>query len=305
MEQKIEIVVEDNVGLRLDKFLCDKLSDYTRSFIQKQIEDENVEVNGVVSLSRYKVRMNDKISVVVPAAKEVDILEENIDINIVYEDQDIIIVDKPQDMVVHPAPGNYTGTLVNALLYHCKENLSGINGEIRPGIVHRIDKDTSGLLMVAKNDKAHLRLSELLKDHDITRKYHAIVYGNIKEDEGIIEKPVARSPKDRKKMAIVEGGRYAKTQYKVLERFRDYTYVELTLFTGRTHQIRVHLTSIGHPLLGDPLYGRTKHPFGLDKQALHAKVLGFEHPRTNEYVEFNSELPKYFGIVLDKLRKMC
>lgn len=304
MEQKIEIVVEDNVGLRLDKFLCDKLSDYTRSFIQKQIEDGNVEVNGEVSPSRYKVRLKDEICVVVPAPKEVDILEENIDINIVYEDEDIIIVDKPQDMVVHPAPGNYTGTLVNALLYHCKENLSGINGEIRPGIVHRIDKDTSGLLMIAKNDKAHLKLSELLKDHDITRRYHAIVYGNIKEDEGIIEKPIARSPKDRKKMAIVEGGRYAKTQYKVLERFGNYTYVELTLFTGRTHQIRVHLASIGNPLLGDPVYGRSKHPFGLDKQVLHAKVLGFAHPRTNEYVEFNSELPKYFVTTLDKLRKM-
>lgn len=304
MDQKIEIVVEDNVGLRLDKFLCEKLQDYTRSFIQKQIEDSNVEVNGKVSPARYKVRMNDVVSIVVPAPKEVDIVEENIDIDIIYEDQDVIIVDKPQDMVVHPAPGNYTGTLVNALLYHCKDNLSGINGEIRPGIVHRIDKDTSGLLMIAKNDKAHLWLSELLKEHDITRKYYAIVYGNIKEDEGTIEKPIARSPKDRKKMAIVEGGRYAKTHYRVLERFGNYTYVELTLFTGRTHQIRVHMTSIGHPLLGDPLYGRSKHPFGLDKQVLHAKVLGFEHPTTHEYMEFNSELPKYFGIILDKLRHM-
>ncbi|MGL6173232.1 MAG: RluA family pseudouridine synthase [Cellulosilyticaceae bacterium] len=304
MDQTIEIVVEDQVGLRLDKYLCEKLNDYTRSFIQKQIEDGNVAVNGVASPSRYKVRINDVVSILVPAPKEVDILAEDIAINILYEDADVIIVDKPQDMVVHPAPGNYTGTLVNALLYHCKDDLSGINGEIRPGIVHRIDKDTSGLLMVAKNDKAHLRLSELLKEHHITRKYHAIVYGNIKEDEGIIEKPIARSPKDRKKMAIVEGGRYAKTQYKVLERFGNYTYVELTLFTGRTHQIRVHLTSIGHPLLGDPVYGRSKHPFGLDKQMLHAKVLGFDHPTTHEYVEFDSELPKNFCIILDKLRKM-
>lgn len=304
MDQKIEIVVEDQVGLRLDKYLCEKLNEYTRSFIQKQIEDGNVAVNGVGSPSRYKVRMNDLISILVPTAKEVDILAENIEIDILYEDEDVIIVDKPQDMVVHPAPGNYTGTLVNALLYHCKEGLSGINGEIRPGIVHRIDKDTSGLLMIAKNDKSHLRLSELLKEHHITRKYHAIVYGNIKEEEGTIEKPIARSPKDRKKMAIIEGGRYAKTHYKVLERFGNYTYVELTLFTGRTHQIRVHLTSIGHPLLGDPVYGRSKHPFGLNKQMLHAKVLGFEHPTTNEYVEFESELPKYFCIILDKLRKM-
>lgn len=305
MEQNIEIVVEDNIGLRLDKFLCDKLPDYTRSFIQKQIEDGNVKVNGQVGVSRYKVRGKDTIEVVVPAPREVDIIAEDIDINIVYEDQDLIIVDKPQDMVVHPAPGNYTGTLVNALLYHCKDNLSGINGEIRPGIVHRIDKDTSGLLMIAKNDKTHLGLSELLKDHDITRKYHAVVYGNVKEDEGTIEKPIARSPKDRKKMAIVEGGRYAKTHYKVLERFKGYTYIELTLFTGRTHQIRVHMTSIGHPLLGDPIYGREKHPFGLDKQMLHARTLGFVHPTTQNYVEFNSELPQYFNNVLDKLRKMC
>ena len=234
----------------------------------------------------------------------VDILPEPIDIEIVYEDPDLMIINKPQDMVVHPAPGNYSGTLVNGLLYHCKDKLSGINGEIRPGIVHRIDKDTSGLLMIAKNDKAHLGLSELLKDHNITRKYHAVVYGTLKQDEGIIEAPIARSPVDRKKMAIVTGGRNAKTAYRVLERFKNFTYIELTLFTGRTHQIRVHMKHIGHPLLGDPVYGPMKTTFGLNKQMLHAKVIGFVHPITHEEMYFDSELPIYFSNVIDKLRKL-
>lgn len=304
MEQMIEWIVEGNDNLRIDKYLVEELAEYTRSFIQKQIEDGQVKVNGQVVQARYKVKKGDQIEVVIPAPVEVDILAEDIPIEIMYEDEDLIIVNKPQDMVVHPAPGNYTGTLVNALLYHCKDKLSGINGEIRPGIVHRIDKDTSGLLMIAKNDKAHLALSELLKDHHITRKYHALVYGNFKEEEGEIEKPIGRSPRDRKKMAIVPDGRYAKTHYRVLEQFDKYSYVELTLHTGRTHQIRVHMTSIGHPLLGDPVYGPDKHPFKLDKQMLHAKVLGFEHPTTGEYVEFESELPDYFTTILDKLRKM-
>ncbi|MEG0951433.1 MAG: RluA family pseudouridine synthase, partial [Niameybacter sp.] len=238
-------------GLRLDKYLDQALEDFTRSFLQKQIEEERITVNGKVQPARYKVKVGDEIAITIPAPIEVDILPEDIQINLVYEDDDVIIVNKPQDMVVHPAPGNYTGTLVNALLYHCKDGLSGINGEIRPGIVHRIDKDTSGLLMVAKNDKAHLALSNLLKDHHITRRYHAIVYGNFKETEGEIEKPLGRSPKDRKKMAIVQDGRYAKTEYRVIEQFKQFAYVELTLYTGRTHQIRVHMTSIGHPLLGD------------------------------------------------------
>ncbi|MGL5677135.1 MAG: RluA family pseudouridine synthase [Cellulosilyticaceae bacterium] len=303
MEKMIELTVEQE-GVRLDKFLSEQLEDYTRSFLQKQIEDGNVVVNGKQVASKYKVQQLDTITVTIPEPVDVDILAEDIPVDIAYEDEDLMIINKPQDMVVHPAPGNYTGTLVNALLYHCKEGLSGINGEIRPGIVHRIDKDTSGLLMIAKNDKTHLALSDKLKTHDITRRYHAIVYGNFKEEEGMVEKPIGRSPKDRKKMAIVADGRYAKTEYRVLERFRDFTYVELTLCTGRTHQIRVHMTSIGHPLLGDPVYGPAKQSFGLDKQMLHAKVLGFMHPTTGEYVEFESELPDYFTRILDKLRKM-
>ncbi|MDF2593784.1 MAG: RluA family pseudouridine synthase [Clostridia bacterium] len=304
MEELINITVLDKEGVRLDKYLSEELDDYTRSFLQKQIDHNHVTVNGENVTNKYKVKKNDTIIVKIPDPVEVDICAEPIPIDIVYEDQDIIIVNKTQDMVVHPAPGNYTGTLVNALLYHCKDNLSGINGEIRPGIVHRIDKDTSGLLMVAKNDKAHLRLSTLLKEHHITRKYHAIVYGTFKEMEGVVEAPIKRALQDRKKMAVVSTGRYAKTQYRVLESFKNFTYIELTLFTGRTHQIRVHMKHIGHPLLGDPLYGPQKTTFGLDKQMLHAKTLGFMHPSTDQYVEFNSDLPQYFAAVIDKLRKM-
>lgn len=304
MAEIITHKVEDESGIRLDKYLAERLVDYTRSFLQKQIDNEKVHINGKIVNAKYKVKIGDEIQVEIPDPVEVDILPEPIDIDIVYEDNDLMIINKPQDMVVHPAPGNYTGTLVNALLYHCKDKLSGINGEIRPGIVHRIDKDTSGLLMIAKNDKAHLGLSALLKEHDIVRKYHAIVYGNFKEDEGTVELPIGRSPQDRKKMAIVQGGRYAKTDYRVIERFKNFTHVELTLYTGRTHQIRVHMKHTGHPLLGDPVYGPSKSLYGLDKQMLHAKVLGFIHPITGEKMLFESELPKYFMNVVDKLRKL-
>lgn len=304
MSECIHIVVTDQENTRLDKYLAQQLEDYTRSFLQKQIDENHVTVNGQYVNSKYKIKMDDHISIQVPPAVEVDIKGEDIPIEIVYEDQDMIIVNKPQDMVVHPAPGHYTGTLVNALLYHCKEQLSGINGEIRPGIVHRIDKDTSGLLMIAKNDQMHLKLSRLLETHDISRKYHAIVHGTFKELEGTIEAPIARSPLDRKKMAIVVGGRYAKTHYRVIESFKNFTYVELTLFTGRTHQIRVHMKHIGHPLLGDPVYGPQKSSFGLTKQMLHAKTLGFIHPISNKYIEFNSELPQYFIHIIDKLRRI-
>lgn len=304
MTQRIEHIVEEEAKGRIDKYLAEVFSEYTRSFIQKQIDKEGVLVNGKVINSKYQVKPKDHIIMTIPEPVDVDIIPEPIDIEIVYEDNDLMIVNKPQDMVVHPAPGNYTGTLVNGLLYHCKDKLSGINGEIRPGIVHRIDKDTSGLLMIAKNDRAHLGLSALLKDHDITRKYHAIVHGGFREDEGTIEQPIGRSPQDRKKMAIVSDGRYAKTDYRVIERFKQFTYVELTLHTGRTHQIRVHMKHIGHPLLGDPIYGPAKMNFGLNKQMLHAKVLGFVHPITHEEMYFESELPDYFVRVIDKLRKL-
>lgn len=304
MSERIKRVVEEQVGIRLDKYLAQNLTDYTRSFLQKQIERESVTVNGKVVGSKYQVKLNDEIEIIIPDPVEVDIVPEDIPIEIVYEDDDLMVINKPQDMVVHPAPGNYTGTLVNALLYHCKDQLSGINGEIRPGIVHRIDKDTSGLLMIAKNDKAHLGLSERLKTHDIVRKYHAIVYGSFKEDEGTVELPIARSPQDRKKMAIVQGGRHAKTDYRVIERFKNFTHIELTLHTGRTHQIRVHMKAIGHPLLGDPVYGPVKSMFGLNKQMLHAKVLGFIHPISGEELYFESELPEYFTSVIDRLRKL-
>ncbi len=304
MAESIHIIVKDEEGTRLDKYLSEQLQDYTRSFLQKKIDENNVTVNGRCESSKYKVKINDNIVVEIPSPVQVDIVAEPIPIDIVYEDHDIIIVNKGQDMVVHPAPGNYTGTLVNALLYHCKDNLSGINGEIRPGIVHRIDKDTSGLLMIAKNDKAHLKLSILLQEHDISRKYHALVYGTFKEAEGIVEAPIGRSQQDRKKMAIVNGGRYAKTYYRVLETFKNFTYIELTLFTGRTHQIRVHMKHIGHPLLGDPVYGSSRSVFGLDKQMLHAKTLGFIHPSTEEYMEFDSSLPEYFTRMIDKLRRI-
>ena len=304
MAEYIEHLVGENNNIRIDKYLSEVFSKYTRSFFQKQIEQGNVLVNTKVPNNKYLVKPNDKIEINIPDPVEVDIVPENIEINIIYEDDYLMIVNKPQNMVVHPAPGNYTGTLVNALLYHSKDKLSGINGEIRPGIVHRIDKDTSGLLMIAKNDEAHLGLSNLLKDHNITRKYQAIVYGNVKLDEGIIEQPIGRSPNDRKKMAIVSGGRYAKTKFRVIERFGKFTHVELTLYTGRTHQIRVHMKHIGHPLLGDPVYGPIKTTFGLERQMLHAKVLGFVHPITGQEMYFDSELPDFFVNIIDKLKRM-
>lgn len=304
MAESIALEVSDQTSIRLDKYLAETLKDYTRSFIQKQIDEGLVLVNGKEAIGKYKVKKGDQIEVTIPDPVDVDIVPEDIPIEIVYEDNDLMIVNKPQNMVVHPAPGNYTGTLVNALLYHCKDQLSGINGEIRPGIVHRIDKDTSGLLMIAKNDKAHLGLSELLKTHDITRKYHAIVYGRFKEATGTVDMPIGRSPQDRKKMAIVPNGREARTDYRVIEQFKNHAHIELTLHTGRTHQIRVHMKAIGHPLVGDPVYGPTKSLFGLDKQMLHAKVIGFKHPITGDEMYFESELPSYFTAVLDRIRKL-
>ena len=302
MEEIILKVTEENNGERIDKYLATVIEGKTRSFIQGLIEDKVVTVNGKIIKSNYKVKDNDEIQVVLPEPIELDVKAENIDLNIVYEDSDIIVVNKPKNMVVHPAPGNYTGTLVNGLLYHCKD-LSGINGVIRPGIVHRIDKDTTGILVVAKNDEAHNSLAKQFKDHSIKREYYALVEGRFSKESGTIDKPLGRNKKDRLKMDIVEDGRRAVTHYEVLEQYdKGVSLIKCTLETGRTHQIRVHMASIGHPLLGDQIYGFKKQKFKIEGQALHAKTLGFIHPSTGEYIEFTSDLPEYFKELIKKLR---
>ncbi len=290
------LVDPQNKNTRIDKFLAEQMPDCTRSFIQKLIKENQVQVNKEPIKSNYKLAVDDLISVNIPEIKDPEILAEDIPLDILYEDQDIIIVNKPKGMVVHPAPGHYSGTLVNALMYHCGEDLSGINGEIRPGIVHRIDMDTTGSLVVCKNDRAHQSLSDQLKVHSIKRVYEAIVHGNLKEDTGTIHAPIGRHPLDRKKMSThAKVSRDAITHYKVLQRFGNYTYIQCQLETGRTHQIRVHMASIGHPLLGDEVYGPKKCPFPwLQGQSLHAKTLGIIHPRTGEYLEVNAPLPDYF-----------
>ena len=290
-------------GQRIDRYLSDELEDRSRSYIQKIMKEGYVKVNQKPVKSNYRLSFGDSVEVTLPEAKEPDIVPENIPLDILYEDQDIIMINKPKQMVVHPAPGHYSGTLVNALMYHCGDELSGINGCMRPGIVHRIDMDTTGSLVVCKNDKAHQSLSEQLKVHSIRRIYVAIVHGNIKEEEGTVNAPIGRHPTDRKKMSIhAKNARNAITHYKVLKRFGDYTYIQCKLETGRTHQIRVHMASIGHPLLGDQVYGPKKCPFPkLVGQTLHAKTLGFIHPRTNEYIEVNAPLPDYFLNLLEKL----
>jgi 23S rRNA pseudouridine1911/1915/1917 synthase len=295
-------VDEDSVGKRLDVFISNRFEDKSRSYIQGIIEGETVAVNGKCRKSNYKLKLADMVTLHIPEAVELNIIAEEISLDVLYEDSDVIVINKPQDMVVHPAPGNYTGTLVNALLNHCRD-LSGINGIIRPGIVHRIDKDTSGALIVAKNDNAHNSLAAQFKAHSITRSYLAIVEGIIKTDEGTIDQPIGRHPKDRIKMGVVESGKKAVTHYKVLERFASHTLVECNLETGRTHQIRVHMAKIGHPLVGDLVYGYKKQSFNLKGQALHAKRLGFIHPSTNEYMEFISPLPAYFEKLIIRLRK--
>ncbi|SES65803.1 ribosomal large subunit pseudouridine synthase D [Natronincola peptidivorans] len=302
MEREVFFVSEDEEGIRLDTYISDQYQDLSRSYIQKLIKDNLVKVNDKSEKSKYLVKHGDEIVVLVPPPRELDIKPENIPIEIIYEDQDIVVVNKPKNMVVHPAPGNYEGTLVNALLYHCKNQLSSINGVIRPGIVHRIDKDTSGLLMIAKNNKAHRGLAEQLKEHTITRKYHAITLGKIKESRATIDAPIGRHPIHRLRMAVVEDGRNAITHIKVLERYNDYTYIEAKLETGRTHQIRVHLSYIKHPLLGDDLYGGKSSKFNLEGQTLHAKVLGFLHPTKNKYMEFEAPLPMIFEKILRVLR---
>ena len=307
MEILTWVAEREDKSKRIDVFVTEQIEELektiSRSRIQKLIEQQYLKVNDNSVKSNYKLREKDVIVLTIPDVEAVKILPENIDIDILYEDKDIIVVNKPQGMVVHPAAGHMTGTLVNALLYHCKDQLSGINGEQRPGIVHSIDKDTSGVLMVAKNDKAHQCLALQLAEHSITRKYHAIVFNGIKEESGTINKPIGRSTKKKKKMAITQkNSRHAVTHYKVLERLGNYTYIEAQLETGRTHQIRVHMTSIGHPLLGDMVYGSKKQPFLLQGQALHAKVLGFIHPSTKQYMEFEAPLPEYFLKLIEKLK---
>lgn len=301
---EIFTIETDDVNKRVDVFLNEEMEDISRSALQKNIEKGNITVNGEKISKNYKLRIGDIVEAELPPPENIDIVPEDIPLDIMYEDDDLIVINKPQNMVVHPAPGHYTGTLVNALMFHCGDNLSGINGVLRPGIVHRIDKDTSGVLVIAKSDLAHKGLSEQLAEHSMKRVYNAIVYNRFSEESGTVDRNIDRSKNDRKKMAVVmQGGRNAVTHYKVIEKLGKYTWVELQLETGRTHQIRVHMSYIGHPLLGDPVYGPKKCPFNLNGQVLHAKVLGFIHPRTGEYMEFNSELPDYFSSLIERLKK--
>lgn len=294
-------------GERIDKCLCSYMDSLSRNYIQKIIKEGNVFVNGKTVKPSCRVMADDTIRFVLPDCVEPDIPAQDIPLDILYEDSDLLIVNKPKGMVVHPAPGHYEGTLVNAVLYHCKGELSGINGVMRPGIVHRIDKDTTGSLIICKNDETHNAIAALLKTHDITRKYRAVVYGDLKEDTGTIDAPIGRSRTDRKKMAVnVETGKRGVTHYQVLERFGKYTYIECRLETGRTHQIRVHMASIHHPLLGDEVYAgsgkKAPFPLGAQGQVLHAMTIGFVHPRSGEYIEAQAPLPEYFEDILVRLR---
>ncbi len=296
-------VTTEYVGMRLDRFLTEMDSEHTRSFLQKVITDGGVLVNDRPAKANYKLRLDDVVELDIPEPVELEVLPEDIPLDILYEDADVLIVNKPKGMVVHPAPGHTGGTLVNAVLYHCKDELSGINGVIRPGIVHRIDMNTTGSLIVCKNDKAHQDIADQIKVHSIHRVYRGIVIGRVSDDEGVIHAPIGRHPIERKKMAINEkNGKDAITHYKVLQRFERYTYMEFVLETGRTHQIRVHMASIGHPLLGDEVYGPAKCPYQLQGQTLHAMTIGFKHPSTGEYVEFSAPLPEYFQHLLEILR---
>ena len=295
-------VSKEYVNERIDKYLNENMLEYSRSFIQKLAKEGKIKVFDTACKQGYKVQEGDMIFVEIEDPQPLDIEPENIPLDIVYEDDDVILINKPKKMVVHPAAGHATGTLVNALVYHLGDNLSGINGVMRPGIVHRIDMDTTGIIIVCKNDKSHISISNQLKEHTVERRYHAIVHGVIEEDEGTVDAPIGRDPKNRLRMAIVsDGGKHAVTHYKVLKRFNNYTYIECKLETGRTHQIRVHMNSINHPLLGDKLYGNCKSPMKLEGQTLHAKTLGFVHPTTNEYMEFDSKLPDYFEHLLEIL----
>ena len=289
-------VMEEQEGMRLDQFLAGELKEHSRSYIQKLIKEGRVTVGDKKEKPGCRLKVEDNVVICVPPLKELEVLPEKMDLDIIYEDEDVILINKPKDMVVHPCPGRYTGTLVNGLLYHCRDNLSGINGVLRPGIVHRIDKDTTGVLVVCKNDMAHKSLAEQLKEHSITRKYEAIVYNNFTQEEGTVDAPIGRSPADRKKMAVEpKNGKRAVTHYKVLSHLNhQFNHIECQLETGRTHQIRVHMASIRHPLLGDTTYG-PKNAMGLTGQCLHARVLGFIHPRTGEYVEIMTKYARTEG----------
>lgn len=301
MELKEYTVSEEQIGLRLDVFLTECLKDKSRSYVQGLIDENNVKINNQYKKSNYKLKSYDKIQVIIPPPVELNLKGEDIPLDILYEDNDVIVINKPQGMVVHPASGIYSGTLVNALLNHCKD-LSGINGVMRPGIVHRIDKDTAGVIVAAKNDLSHNKLALQLKEHTMTRIYYAVVEGVIKADSGTVDAPLGRHPIERVKIAVVKDGRRAVTHYKVLERYSNNTLVECKLETGRTHQIRVHMSYIGHPLVGDPVYGYKKQRFNVEGQMLFAKILGFIHPSTGKYMEFQAEMPENFKKVLNILR---
>lgn len=299
-----KIIVQNNEkGVRLDSYITKKLNDLSRANVQRLIEDGNILVNSAKQKISYKVNSGDKIEITIPEPKKIDLKPQDIKVKIVYEDNDIIVVNKPKGLVVHPAVGNPDGTLVNAIMNICKDSLSGIGGEVRPGIVHRLDKDTTGLLIVAKNDKAHINLSEQIKNREVKKIYIALVRGNIPENEATINMPIGRSTKDRKKMAVVKNGKEAVTHFKVIDRFKNYTLLEIKIDTGRTHQIRVHMAEIGYPVVGDMVYSNGKNEFGVEGQMLHAKSLDFKHPITGKNMHLEAELPKYFKDIIDKLKQ--
>ena len=302
MQQNDYAVPQEAAGLRLDKAITLLCEDLSRNAVQQLLDEGNILVNGKSENKKYSVKYNDVISVTLPEPKTLSVAPENIPLDIVFEDEYLLVVNKPKGMVVHPAAGNYSGTLVNALLYHCGDSLSGINGVIRPGIVHRIDKDTSGLLVVAKTDAAHKGLAQQIKEHSFTREYKTVVVGNIKDDSGTVDAPIGRHPKDRKKQAVTDrNSRNAVTHFEVIERFNGFTYLKVRLETGRTHQIRVHMAYRGTPVAGDVIYGNPKKTYGLQGQCLHAATIGFVHPITNEYLEFTADLPEYFKDFLKRI----
>lgn len=295
----MDTIIVDKENVRLDVYISDKYNELSRTMIQKLIEEGNIQVNHKNKKISYKVQLGDEIEIQIPQAKETNLKPQDIPIEVVYEDDDIIVVNKPKGLVVHPANGNPDGTLVNAIMAMCKESLSGIGGELRPGIVHRLDKDTSGLLIVAKNDKAHINMSEQIKNREIRKIYIALVRGVIEEDEATIDMPIGRSTKDRKKMAVVKSGKQAVTHFKVLKRYPKYTLLEVKIDTGRTHQIRVHMAEIGHPVIGDMVYSNGKNDFGVEGQMLHAKSLDFKHPITGKQMHLEADLPEYFKTILE------